>query len=99
MVTALTPFHGVVRSSDEDAKVGRHESVFGGGLGVAVADFAADAQAEVNEGREADHEADIGVEAFKGREREKADRTVVRHGVAEDGEGGGEHFLKVASSE
>ena len=69
-------------------------SVLGGGFGVAVADLTADAQAEVNQGREADHEADVGVEAFEGGKRKKAHRAVVRYGVADDGKGGGEHFLK-----
>jgi hypothetical protein len=69
-------------------------SVFGGGLGVAVPEFPADAEAEVNEGREADHEADVGVETFECREGEKAYSTVVRDGVAKDGEGGGEHLGK-----
>jgi len=73
------------------AEDGRSESVFRGGLGVAVAEFAADAEAEVNEGREADRQADVGVEAFEGGEGEKAYRAVVRDWVAEDGESGGEH--------
>ena len=94
MVTALTPFHGVVRRYDEGTEDGRSESVLGGGLGVAVAYFPADAQAEVNQGREADHEADVGVEAFEGRKGEKAYRAEIRYGVAEDGEGGGEHLRK-----
>ena len=44
-----------------------------------------DAEAEVNQGRDADHEADEGVELVEGDDGEKAERTVIRHAVAEDG--------------
>ena len=75
------------------------ESVFGLGLGVAVAYFPADAQAEVDEGREADHQPDVGVEAFEGRKGEKAYRAVVRHWVTENGKGCGEHSERGRRSE
>ena len=42
------------------------------GLGGAVAYFPKDAQTEVDQGSHADHQADLGVEAFEGRKGEKA---------------------------
>ncbi len=57
----------------------------------ATTPLSADTEEEINEGCEADHEADVGVEAFECREGEKAYRTVVRYGVAKDGESGGAH--------
>lgn len=61
---------------------------------MAVEVFATDAEAEVNEGRDTDHEADEGVEAFEGDDGEDTEAAPIRHGVTEDGKDGGEHRSK-----
>ena len=43
----------------------------------------ADAEAEVDQGREADEEADDGVEAFEGDDGDQAEGAVIGDGVAE----------------
>jgi hypothetical protein len=43
----------------------------------------ADAEAEVEQGREADEEADDGVEAFEGDDGDQAEGPVIGDGVAE----------------
>ena len=57
-------------------------SVVGAWRGVAVAEFPADAEAEVNQGRDADHEANEGVEPFEGDGGEDTEATPVGHAVA-----------------
>ncbi len=56
-------------------------------------DRIADAKAEVNERRQADEEADDGVEAFQGDDSQEAEAAAVRDGIAEErverGEEGG----------
>ena len=54
-----------------------------------------DAEAEVNQRREADEEADERIEALQGDDGEKAEAAVIRHRIAEDGDDGREHGERV----
>ena len=63
-------------------------SILGARRVVAAAELVADAEAEVEQGREADEEADDGVEAFEGDDGDPAEGAVIGDGVAEKrGEG------------
>ena len=62
--------------------------LLGRGFGVPISELVADAEAEVEQGREADEEADDGVEAFEGDDGDPAEGAVIGDGVAEKrGEG------------
>lgn len=69
-------------------------ALLAGRRAMAVEIFATDAEAEIYQGRDADHEADEGVEAFEGDDGEDTEAASVGHGVAEDGNDGGEHRKK-----
>jgi hypothetical protein len=66
----------------------RSRLLLGRGFGVPISELVADAEAEVEQGREADEEADDGVEAFEGDDGDQAEGAVIGDGVAEKrGEG------------
>lgn len=76
---------------NESALRFRYGSILGARRVIAATQLVPDAEAEVNQGRETDEEADDGVEVLQGEGGEETDESPVGHGVADyGGEGGKE---------